>query len=119
MRRAILHFPVCNLHFSLFVFRDGRDKMDRAGIGGGNAVVITVCVGSSCHVRGSHEILQRYSEIIAEHRLKEQVSLRGSFCMERCTEGVNMDIDGEPLSAHSLKEAERIFHDKVLSKLRP
>lgn len=82
-------------------------------------MVITVCVGSSCHVRGSHEIIQRYSEIIAEYRLKDQVSLRGSFCMERCTEGVNMDIDGEPLSAHNLKEAEQIFHDKVLSKLRP
>ncbi len=82
-------------------------------------MVITVCVGSSCHVRGSHEILQRYSDIIAEHHLKDQVSLRGSFCMERCAEGVNMDIDGEPLSAHSLADAERIFHDKVLAKLRP
>ena len=82
-------------------------------------MVITVCVGSSCHVRGSHEILQRYTDLIIEHRLKDQVSLRGSFCMERCAEGVNMDIDGEPLSAQSLKDAERIFHDKVLSKLRP
>jgi NADH-quinone oxidoreductase subunit G len=70
-------------------------------------------------VRGSHEILQRYSDLIVEHRLKEQVSLRGSFCMERCAEGVNMDIDGEPLSAKTLKDAERIFHDKVLSRLRP
>ncbi len=93
--------------------------MDQAGIGGENAVVITVCVGSSCHVRGSHEILQRYSVIIAEHHLKDQVSLRGSFCMERCAEGVNMDIDGEPLSAHSLADAERIFRDKVLARLRP
>ena len=82
-------------------------------------MVITVCVGSSCHVRGSHEILQRYGEIIARHRLKDQVTLRGSFCMERCAEGVNMDIDGEPLRAQSLKEAERIFQEKVLSKLRP
>ena len=81
-------------------------------------MVITVCVGSSCHVRGSHEILQRYSDLIAEHRLKEQVSLRGSFCMERCAKGVNMDIDGEPLSAQTLQEAERIFQEKVLGKLR-
>ena len=81
-------------------------------------MVITVCVGSSCHVRGSHEILQRYSDLIAEHQLKDRVSLRGSFCMERCTEGVNMDIDGEPLSAQTLQEAERIFQEKVLGKLR-
>jgi hypothetical protein len=82
-------------------------------------VVITVCVGSSCHVRGSHEILQRYSQIIAEHRLKDQVTLRGSFCMERCAEGVNMDIDGEPLSAQTLQEAERIFQEKVLARVSP
>jgi hypothetical protein len=120
-RRCAGHFTLSASQFalSLFVFRAARDKMDEARIGGENAVVITVCVGSSCHVRGSHEILQRYSDIIAEHRLKDQVSLRGSFCMERCAEGVNMDIDGEPLSAHNLKDAERIFQDKVLSKLRP
>lgn len=82
-------------------------------------MVITVCVGSSCHVRGSHEILQRYSDLIAEHQLKDRVNLRGSFCMERCTEGVNMDIDGEPLSAQTLQGAERIFQEKVLGKLSP
>ena len=82
-------------------------------------MVITVCVGSSCHVRGSHEILRRYSDLISHHRLKEQVTLRGSFCMERCAAGVNVDIDGEPLRAQSVKEAERIFHEKVLTKLRP
>jgi NADH-quinone oxidoreductase subunit G len=69
-------------------------------------------------VRGSHEILQRYSDLIAEHQIKDRVNLRGSFCMERCTEGVNMDIDGEPLSAQTLQEAERIFQEKVLGKLR-
>jgi NADH-quinone oxidoreductase subunit G len=69
-------------------------------------------------VRGSHEILQRYSDLIAEHQLKDQVNLRGSFCMERCTEGVNMDIDGEPLSAQTLQEAERIFQEKVLGRLK-
>jgi len=82
-------------------------------------LVVTVYVGSSCHVRGSHEILQRYSQLIAEHRLKDQVRLRGSFCMERCAEGVNMEIGGEPLRAQSLTEAERIFQEKVLRKLRP
>jgi NADH-quinone oxidoreductase subunit G len=70
-------------------------------------------------VRGSHEILQRYSDLITRHRLQEQVTLRGSFCMERCSEGVNLDIDGAPLHAQSLQDAERIFHELVLSKLRP
>ena len=82
-------------------------------------MVITVCVGSSCHVRGSHEIIRRYEQLIGDHHLKDQVTLKGCFCMDRCAEGVNMDIDGEPLSAQTLQEAERIFQEKVLDKLRP
>ena len=79
-------------------------------------MVITVCVGSSCHVRGSHEIIQRYLQLIDEHHLKDRVTLKGSFCMDRCKEGVNMEIDGEPLSAQTLAEAEKIFQEKVLAK---
>jgi len=82
-------------------------------------VVITVCVGSSCHVRGSHEIIRRYEQLIVEHHVKDEVTLKGCFCMERCTEGVNMDIDGEPLSAQTLQDAERIFQEKVLARVSP
>ena len=82
-------------------------------------MVITVCVGSSCHVRGSHEIIRRYEQLISDHQLKDQVTLKGRFCMERCAEGVNMDIDGEPASAQTLQEAERIFQEKVLPRVSP
>ena len=87
--------------------------------GGKNvALTITVCVGSSCHVRGARQIIQRYTQLIEEHNLKEKVILKGSFCMDRCTEGVNMEINGEPLSAQTPEEAERIFEEKVMPKLR-
>jgi NADH:ubiquinone oxidoreductase subunit E len=83
----------------------------------GRDLTITVCVGSSCHVRGARDIIQRYGKLIAERKLGDRVQLKGSFCMDRCTEGVNMEIDGEPLSAKTLQEAERIFEEKVLAKL--
>jgi len=78
-------------------------------------VTITVCVGSSCHVRGARGIIQRYEELIAERDLGDTVVLKGSFCMDRCTEGVNMEINGEPLNAQTLDEAERIFEEKVMT----
>ena len=78
-------------------------------------VTITVCVGSSCHVRGARKIIQRYEELIAERDLGDTVALKGSFCMDRCTEGVNMEINGEPLNAQTLDEAERIFEEKVMA----
>ena len=82
------------------------------------ALTITVCVGSSCHVRGARKIIQRYTRLIEQHHLKEKVILKGSFCMDRCTEGVNMEINGEPLSAQTPEDAEQIFEEKVMARLR-
>ena len=79
-------------------------------------VTITVCVGSSCHVRGARAIIKRYARLIEERNLGEKVILKGSFCMDRCAEGVNLEINGEPLSAQTVAEAERIFEDKVVAE---
>jgi len=80
-------------------------------------ITVTVCVGSSCHVRGARDIIQLFKRLIEEEGLQDKVRLKGSFCMERCTEGVNMDIDGEILSARSVDEAHEIFHERVTRKL--
>ena len=45
---------------------------------------ITVCVGSSCHVKGSHEVVARLEQLITEHQLKDQVEMTGTFCIGRC-----------------------------------
>ena len=44
---------------------------------------ITVCVGSSCHVKGSHEVVARLEQLITEHQLKDQVEMTGTFCIGR------------------------------------
>ena len=56
---------------------------------------ITVCVGSSCHVKGSHEVVARLEQLITEHQLKDQVEMTGTFCIGRCQEGVCVLVDGE------------------------
>ena len=79
-------------------------------------MVVTVCVGSSCHVRGSQDVIKLYERLILEHNLHERVTLKGSFCMDRCTEGVNLEIDGESLSARTIEDADRLFREKVMGK---
>ena len=50
---------------------------------------LMVCVGSSCHLNNSREIIGRFKELIAGHGLEDQVELKGSFCMGHCAdEGV-------------------------------
>jgi NADH:ubiquinone oxidoreductase subunit E len=77
-------------------------------------VTVTVCVGSSCHIKGSRQIIVRFNELLKEHGLEDKIELQGSFCMERCGEGLNWQIDDEPVTSSSVEEAIRTFTDKVL-----
>jgi NADH:ubiquinone oxidoreductase subunit E len=59
---------------------------------------VVICIGSSCHVKGSQKVVQVLKDLIAKHGLEDRVNLKGSFCMGGCTNGVSVSIDGEILS---------------------
>jgi NADH-quinone oxidoreductase subunit G len=80
-------------------------------------VTVTVCVGSSCHLRGAREIIVRFDELLKKHGLTGEVLLKGAFCMERCGEGVNWMIDDEPLTSATDDAAVAVFREKVLEPL--
>lgn len=77
---------------------------------------ITVCIGSSCHLKGSRQVVEQFQRLIAENGLKDRVELGGTFCMGDCRRGVCVNIDGETLSV-SPETAESVFAEKVLSAL--
>lgn len=54
---------------------------------------ITVCIGSSCHIKGSRRVVEELQTLIARHNLGEKVELSGTFCMGRCQEGVCVTVD--------------------------
>lgn len=78
--------------------------------------VVTVCVGSSCHIKGARQVIERFSELTRAHGLADQVELKGSFCMERCGEGLNWQIDQEPISSSSVEEAVQTFIERFVTK---
>ena len=51
-------------------------------------IKITVCIGSSCHIKGSRQVVEKLQELIAEKGLAEKVELGGTFCMGKCQQGV-------------------------------
>ena len=77
---------------------------------------ITVCIGSSCHIKGSRQVVELLQEKIAEHDLKDKVELAGTFCLGRCQEGVCVLLDDE---FHSLTPENTVefFNKEVLTKL--
>ena len=54
---------------------------------------ITVCIGSSCHLKGSRQVVEQLRELIDRERLGDRVELGGTFCMGRCQEGVCVTVD--------------------------
>lgn len=59
---------------------------------------ITVCIGSSCHLKGSRLIVEELESLIDNNNLKDQVELCGAFCMGNCMEGVCVKIDDKMYS---------------------
>ncbi len=54
---------------------------------------ITVCIGSSCHIKGSRQIVEQLQTLIAENNLGDKVDLGGTFCMGKCQQGVCVTVD--------------------------
>lgn len=55
---------------------------------------IKVCVGSSCHLKGSYDVIQAMKEILKKYDVEDAVELQASFCLGHCAEGVNVLTDG-------------------------
>ena len=56
---------------------------------------ITVCIGSSCHIKGSRQVVTQLQKLIAENNLGDKVELGGTFCMGNCQKGVCVKVDNE------------------------
>lgn len=80
-------------------------------------VKIMVCIGSSCHLKGSRQVVERLQYIIAENGLKEKVELGGTFCMGRCQEGVCVTVDGDFFSV-TPDVAKKFFEENVLPRVK-
>ena len=77
---------------------------------------ITVCIGSSCHIKGSRQVVEQIQSLIAENNVAEKVDLGGTFCMGKCQQGVCVTVNDEFYSVTPDIVGE-FFADAVLAKL--
>ena len=56
---------------------------------------ITVCIGSSCHIKGSRQVVEQLQYLISQNNLGDKVELGGTFCMGECQKGVCVTINDE------------------------
>lgn len=77
---------------------------------------VIICIGSSCHLKGSRDVVQILERNIALNGLRDQIVLKGSFCMGECKNGVCVSVDGERFSVVP-SEAEAFFNREILGRM--
>ena len=82
-------------------------------------MIIQICVGSSCHIKGSAEIVELLQAAVAENHLENEVTLAGSFCIGKCNRiGVTVQVDEEVHTGVTKEGFKEFFQEQVLAKLK-
>lgn len=77
---------------------------------------VTICIGSSCHLKGSRQVVSTIQEGLAKENLTDKVELGGTFCMGKCQQGVCVSVDDNFFSV-SPETAEEFFEKEIKAKL--
>lgn len=82
-------------------------------------MIIQICVGSACHIKGSSEIVALLQKWVEDYRLQDDITLAGSFCTGKCNRvGVTIQIDDEIHTGITVENFKEFFNDKVLSVIK-
>ena len=82
-------------------------------------MIIQICVGSSCHLKGSEDIVMLLQKAVEEHHLEADVTLAGSFCTGQCNRvGVTVQVDDDTYTGITRENFSEFLNDKILTKLR-
>ena len=77
---------------------------------------VTICIGSSCHLKGSRQVVERLQSLVNENALTDYVELGGTFCMGKCQQGVCVTVDDEFYSV-SPETVDAFFKENILAKV--
>lgn len=80
-------------------------------------VVVEVCIGSACYVHGSNQLVELLREMIAKNHWEEKITLKGAFCMQACTRGLGIRINGRPIYGVGLHNAKEVLYQEISSAL--
>lgn len=77
---------------------------------------LSVCVGSSCHLLGSYEVIKKLQQLLDKYRLTNEVELKASFCLGKCQAGVTVCYEDTIYTALTQANIEEFFQKHVLVK---
>ncbi|MGN1160772.1 MAG: (2Fe-2S) ferredoxin domain-containing protein, partial [Candidatus Fimenecus sp.] len=76
-------------------------------------------IGSSCHIKGSHDIVELLKAAVEKNNLQDEITLAGSFCIGKCNRvGVTVQVDDEVYTGVTKENFNEFFNDKILSEFQ-
>lgn len=82
-------------------------------------LIVQVCVGSSCHLKGSAQIVELLQKAVEENHLEEDVTLAGSFCIGRCNRvGVTVQVNEEIYVGITPENFREFFTEHILNAVK-
>ena len=82
-------------------------------------VIVQVCVGSSCHLKGSGEIVELLERAVEEHRIQDEVVLTGSFCIGKCNRvGVTIQVNDDVHVGITVENFSDFFRNNILALVK-
>lgn len=75
---------------------------------------LSICVGSACHLKGSHEVIEQFKSCLENNKLEKSIVIKAAFCLGHCTEAVSVEFNDKIYSI--LPETAEIFFDEVVKK---
>ncbi|MBR5521277.1 MAG: NAD(P)H-dependent oxidoreductase subunit E [Oscillospiraceae bacterium] len=82
-------------------------------------MVIQVCVGSSCHLKGSQLIVELLQKAIRANGLENEITLVGTLCVGKCNRvGVSVQVDDDIFAGITAENFGDFFAENILKKLR-
>lgn len=80
---------------------------------------VKICVGSSCHLKGSEKLVELFQKAIEENSLQDSIDLTGSFCTGKCNRtGVTVTLDDKIYTGITPDNFNSFFKEKVLKVVK-
>ena len=77
---------------------------------------VTICIGSSCHIKGSRQVVEQLQKLVHDNNLGDRVELAGTFCLGQCQKGVCVTVDDKIYSV-TPDTVNDFFKNEVMAKL--
>lgn len=81
-------------------------------------MIVQICVGSSCHLKGAPEIVELLQKAVEDYHLEDEVTLAGSFCIGKCNRvGVTVQVDDDIHVGITRENFKEFLQEQILNKL--